>query len=113
MEEKAGNMDITEKKEGRTVKHGECIISTGSGISYTIKNPSGIHARPAAQMIKLAGEFKSRVELSANGRTVSLDNIIGIMSLNIQQGTEIRIDASGEDSREALAAMSEFLRNHL
>ena len=49
-----------------------------------LKNETGLHARPAGELAKLASTFKSNINLNVNGKTVSAKSILGIMSLGIK-----------------------------
>ena len=72
-----------------------------------LKNETGLHARPAGELAKLASTFKSNINLNVNGKTVSAKSILGIMSLGIKTNTEIEIECDGEDEENA---MSEILK---
>lgn len=75
----------------------------------TIKNESGLHARPAGMFVKKAAEFKSTVDVIAKGKTVNAKSIMGIMSLGLAQGDELTISANGEDQESAINALVELV----
>ncbi|MDK2562996.1 HPr family phosphocarrier protein [Romboutsia sedimentorum] len=75
----------------------------------TIKNASGLHARPAGMFVKKAAEFKSTVEVLAKGKTVNAKSIMGIMSLGLAKGDELTIVANGDDQEVAIAALVELV----
>lgn len=75
----------------------------------SIKNASGLHARPAGMFVKKAAEFKSTVEVVAKGKTVNAKSIMGIMSLGLAQGEQITVVANGEDEAAAVAALVELV----
>lgn len=77
----------------------------------SIKNASGLHARPAGMFVKKAAEFKSTVEVVAKGKTVNAKSIMGIMSLGLAQGEEITVVANGEDQEAAVAALVELIES--
>lgn len=77
----------------------------------TIKNASGLHARPAGMFVKKAAEFKSVVEVKAKGKTVNAKSIMGIMSLGLAQGDEVVIVANGEDQEAAVNALVELIES--
>jgi phosphocarrier protein HPr len=67
-----------------------------------IRNKFGLHARPAAEFVKLASKFQSEVwvrkqELEVNGKS-----IMGMMMLAAEFGSEITIRASGDDAKQAV-----------
>ncbi len=77
----------------------------------SIKNASGLHARPAGMLVKKAAEFKSTVEVVAKDKTVNAKSIMGIMSLGLAQGEELKLVVNGEDEEVALAAMVELVES--
>jgi phosphocarrier protein len=72
---------------------------------------TGVHARPATILVKEAGKFEATVELEYNGKSVNLKSIMGVMSLGIPNGAEIKVKTSGIDENEALEAMTETITN--
>ncbi|MGL5313110.1 MAG: HPr family phosphocarrier protein [Peptostreptococcaceae bacterium] len=77
--------------------------------TVSIKNASGLHARPAGMFVKKAAEFKATVEVIAKGKTVNAKSIMGIMSLGLGQGDELTVVANGEDQEAAVAALVELI----
>lgn len=77
----------------------------------SIKNASGLHAGPAGMFVKKAAEFKSTVEVVAKDKTVNAKSIMGIMSLGLAQGEELKLVVNGEDEEVALAAMVELVES--
>ena len=71
----------------------------------TIQNATGIHARPAAEFVKQASSFKSKVQIKAKGKTVDAKSILMIMSMGLSKGTEITLVADGPDEKEAVTAL--------
>ena len=72
-----------------------------------LQNETGLHARPASELAKLAGRFKCDINLSVNEKKANAKSILGIMSLGIKAKTEIEIECNGEDEQ---AAMTEILK---
>jgi phosphocarrier protein HPr len=66
---------------------------------------TGIHARPATLLVQVASRFNSDIDLEYNEKKVNLKSIMGVMSLGIGQGAEIKISAEGKDEQEALHAL--------
>ncbi|WP_456277752.1 phosphocarrier protein HPr [Bacillus sp. AK128] len=77
---------------------------------FTITSDSGLHARPATVLVQAAGRFDSDVNLEYKGRTVNLKSIMGVMSLGIPSGSQIKITAEGSDADAAIEALSETLK---
>ncbi|WP_042353850.1 phosphocarrier protein HPr [Bacillus rubiinfantis] len=76
---------------------------------FTIIDETGIHARPATLLVQTAGKFNADINLEYNGKKVNLKSIMGVMSLGIPKGAEIKISAEGNDADEAIKALEETL----
>ena len=70
-----------------------------------IVNPLGMHARPAAQVVRLAATFSSDIELACQGQSVNGKSIMGVMMLAAGLGSEIQIETSGAREQEAMDAL--------
>lgn len=68
----------------------------------SVKNSSGLHARPATLLVKKASSFKSDVSIEYNGKKANVKSLIGVLSLAVTKDAVIKVIASGDD--EALAA---------
>ncbi len=75
----------------------------------TIVNPLGLHARPAAQLVKLASSFQSEIELVKDGVPVNGKSIMGVMILAAECGSSITVRAKGTDEERAVAALIELI----
>ncbi|MBP2637538.1 MAG: HPr family phosphocarrier protein [Firmicutes bacterium] len=73
--------------------------------SITIINKVGLHARPAALLVKTAGEYPCEVTLVKEGKTFNAKSILAIMSAGIKQNDTIVVKADGEGEAQALAAI--------
>jgi len=71
----------------------------------TICNDLGLHARPAAQLVRMASGFASEIWLERDGQSVNAKSIMGVMMLAAEQGARVTLRASGPDEAEALAAL--------
>lgn len=80
---------------------------------YVITDPEGIHARPAGGFVKAAAAFRSNVNISKDGKTVSAKKIFGVMGLAVKQGQEITVTIEGDDEDDAAAELETFLKNNL
>ncbi|BDG48244.1 MULTISPECIES: phosphocarrier protein HPr [Parageobacillus] len=76
---------------------------------FKVISESGIHARPATILVQTASKFNSDLNLEYNGKTVNLKSIMGVMSLGIPKGAQIKITAEGADAADAIAALTETL----
>ena len=75
-----------------------------------VTNKSGIHARPASVFVQTAAKFKSKVTVTAKGKTVDAKSILMIMSMGLVKETEIVIKAEGEDASTAVKALVELVQ---
>ena len=71
----------------------------------TIGNKNGLHARPAAEIVKLAAKFKSDIRLAREDLEVNGKSIMGVMMLAAGLGSEIEIETDGEDEQAAMDAL--------
>ncbi len=71
----------------------------------TVANVYGLHARPAAEFVKLAGKFESEILVSKDGLEVNGKSIMGVMMLAAEKGSTIQIRARGADARKAVEAL--------
>lgn len=81
--------------------------------TLTINNETGLHARPASQLVKKAGKFESKIEIITGNKEVNAKSIMGIMSLGLGKGDEIILRAAGDDAEAALETLVEFLEVEL
>jgi len=77
----------------------------------TILNATGLHARPAATLVKLASKFSSKIFLQKDSVEVSAKSIMGVMSLGAEMGSKILIIADGEDEEDALKQMHNLIKS--
>ena len=53
----------------------------------TLKNETGLHARPASEIVKIASKYQSTISLIANGKTINAKSILNIMAAGIKSST--------------------------
>jgi phosphocarrier protein HPr len=73
--------------------------------SVTIVNPLGLHARPAAQLVKLANTFASEIQMEKDEGPVNGKSIMGVMMLAAECGSSLTVRAEGPDADAAVAAL--------
>ena len=73
--------------------------------SVKVQNQVGLHARPAKFFIKKANECKSSIWVEKDERRVNAKSLLGVLSLGIMGGTDIKIMAGGSDEEEAVDAL--------
>ena len=81
--------------------------------SFLITEQTGIHARPATQLVNKASQFNSELTLTYDGKSVNLKSIMGVMSLGVGKGATITITAEGHDEQEALSNLAEVIKGGL
>ena len=69
---------------------------------FLISNQLGIHARPAALIVKTASRFDSEITIEKDGSRVSGKSIMGLMTLEASHGSKLRIIIQGEDAEQAM-----------
>ena len=77
--------------------------------SVTIVNRLGLHARPAAELVKVSSRFRSRITLSMDEVEVDGKSIMGVMMLAAEEGSTIRVRAQGPDELDAVEALRELV----
>ena len=80
-------------------------------IDLKVINEYGIHARPAALIVKAAGKYASDIHIEKDGNKVSCKSIMGLMTIEGYPGSTMRVTASGDDAQEALAEIEELFVN--
>ncbi|MCD6169513.1 MAG: HPr family phosphocarrier protein [Candidatus Latescibacteria bacterium] len=77
----------------------------------TIKNQLGLHARPAALLVRTAEKFKSNIFIVKGDLEVNGKSIMGVMMLAAEMGSQITIRAEGEDEKEAVEAIASVVED--
>jgi phosphocarrier protein len=74
-----------------------------------VLDPSGLHARRAAEFVQLASRFGSRITIRYGEREADARSVVGILLLGVRPATEITLVAEGVDADDALAALTREL----
>lgn len=77
----------------------------------TIKNPTGLHARPASQLVMECKKFEAEITLTRDDKTANAKSIMSIMAMAIMGGDKIAVSAEGADADAAVEAISTFLES--
>ena len=77
--------------------------------SVEVVNEAGIHARPAAEIVKAAAKFRSEILIVRDGMEVDAKSIMGVMMLAAECGSTITIRAEGDDADAALDALARLV----
>jgi phosphocarrier protein HPr len=76
-----------------------------------IVNKNGLHARPAAEIVKLAAKFNSEITIIKDDLDVNGKSIMGVMMLAAEHGSDITFRAEGPDAQQALDALATLVSN--
>jgi len=76
-----------------------------------IENKLGLHARAAAQIVKSASAYTSKITLMKDGLEVDGKSIMGIMMLAAAKGSNVMVHVNGEDEDRALAGLEQLFRD--
>jgi phosphocarrier protein HPr len=77
-----------------------------------VTNKSGLHARPAAMFVTLAGSFQSSIFVEKDGYSVNGKSIISVLSAGISRGTKINLIIEGDDEEMAERALVNLLKSN-
>ncbi|WP_338968560.1 MULTISPECIES: HPr family phosphocarrier protein [unclassified Spiroplasma] len=83
-----------------------------SSFKAKITDPIGMHARPAAIVVKEASKYSSTIKIKVNGREGNLKSIMNIMALGVKTGTEVEIEAIGKDADVAIAGIKKAMKDN-
>ncbi len=78
-----------------------------------IKNPTGLHLRPAGTLCKEALQYKSLITFTFNGNTANAKSVLSVLGACVKNGDEIEIICEGEDEQKALAALVKAIEGGL
>jgi len=84
-------------------------VAVSAEREFDILNRLGLHARAAAQLVRLANGFVSEIRVGKNGMEVNGKSIMGVLMLAAPKDTKILIRAIGPDAEEAVAAIGELI----
>ncbi|MCB6608804.1 HPr family phosphocarrier protein [[Clostridium] symbiosum] len=77
----------------------------------TIQLESGLEARPAAMLVQVASQYSSSIYLIDGDKNINAKSIMGMMTLTLQAGEEVRVQAEGEDEDTAIEGIEKYLTN--
>ena len=82
-------------------------------IRRIIADELGIHARPAAQLVKRCSAYESDIKIGTSAKMVDAKRIMGVMGLGLKCGDELTMTFDGPDEAEAARDLEEFLKENL
>jgi phosphocarrier protein len=77
--------------------------------SVQIVNKNGLHARPAAEIVKVASKFKSDITMVRDDLEVNGKSIMGVMMLAAEYGSTLLVRANGPDADQAVSAIADLV----
>jgi phosphocarrier protein HPr len=83
---------------------------TSAEVAVKIVNSLGLHARPAAEFVKLASRFEAEIQVEKDGMQVNGKSIMGVMTLAAECGSTLTIRAEGDDAQVATDALADLVR---
>ncbi len=81
--------------------------------TFAITSAIGLHARPAAILVSLAGGYQSSITMKYQDKTVPLSSLIAVMTLGVEAGKNVEISISGADQAQAMERMEQFFEKEL
>jgi phosphocarrier protein len=84
-------------------------VAVNAEREFDIRNRHGLHARAAAQLVRVANRYASEVRLVKEGMEVNGKSIMGVLMLAAPKDARILVRAAGEDADAALAAIGELI----
>lgn len=73
--------------------------------------PKGMESRPVAILVQIASQYRSKIYLECVNKRVNAKSIMGMMTLGLDKGDKIVVEAEGEDEETAVAALIGYLKN--
>ncbi|MCD7775908.1 MAG: HPr family phosphocarrier protein [Firmicutes bacterium] len=77
--------------------------------SVKIENNVGLHARPATYFIQKTNSYQSSIWIECEGGRVNAKSLLGVLSLGINQGMEIKLIADGDDEEDAVSGLAALI----
>jgi phosphocarrier protein len=79
--------------------------------TVTIANRNGLHARPAAEIVKMAAKYRAEITLVRDELEVNGKSIMGVMMLAAEFGSTLLLRADGPDAEDALGALAKLIES--
>jgi phosphocarrier protein HPr len=77
----------------------------------TIRNRAGMHARPAALLVKTASAFAAQVFIEKDGERINGKSIMGVITLGATYNSQLKVIADGPDENAVLDALERLFEN--
>ena len=76
---------------------------------FTVKAKDGLHARPAGILVKEAMKFASDITMTFGDKEASVKKLFALMKLGVKMGDTVKVQATGADEADAIAAVEKFM----
>ncbi len=76
--------------------------------TYTIKNKLGLHARPAAELAKIAGQCKSTITIETSAKKANAKSVLMLATLGAKNGVEVTVTVDGEDEEQVFTQLDDM-----
>jgi phosphocarrier protein len=80
---------------------------------YTVKDATGIHARPAGLLAKKAKDFESTISIEKDGKRVNISKLMAIMALGVKGGETVKVTVEGADEDAAFESIKSFFEENI
>ena len=80
--------------------------------NITIQLPSGLEARPVALLVQVASQYESQIHVEVQDKRVNAKSIMGMMTLGLEAGEKITVEADGSDENAAMEDIEKYLSTH-
>ena len=81
--------------------------------NYTLKDPMGLHARPAGQLVKEAKQYRSKVVIRFEEKSADALRMMAVMRLSAKAGDTVSVCVEGEDEAAAAQALQCFFEQNV
>ena len=81
--------------------------------TYTITHPTGLHARPAAQLVEVCRGLSSQVTIGKGERSVPITGLVGLMLLEVHRGDTVTVALEGPKEQEEATVLQTYFQNNL
>ncbi len=80
--------------------------------TYKVKDPQGMHARPAGIIAAKAKEYRSDAKVTLGKETIDMKKVLPLMGLQVKCGDELSVSVQGEDEDQAAEAIRDVLKEN-
>ncbi|HMU96420.1 MAG TPA: HPr family phosphocarrier protein [Elusimicrobiota bacterium] len=81
--------------------------------TFTVLNKMGLHARPAAMLVRILQKFESHVRIRKDDQEVDAKSIMGILTLTAEFGSKLTVLADGADEHQVIESLTDFFNTQV